>query len=827
MKKIFNKIIKKSKIIGFLIIFFITVMGLFLQDLKLDASSETLLLKNDSSLEFTRKINEKYNNQDFLVITYKPKTELLNENNIDFIIKLQEELFNNVNSIESINSIINVPLLQSPVIGISELANDIPTLKKYYLNKELTKEKKELIYKEFQTSPLYKNNLVSNDLSTTAILLNLKNDKKYFDLIKERKNNPNNSNINQEIKDYREYSLIKQKKEIDIIRNILKNNSNKGELFLGGVGMIQNDIIEFLKNDITSYGITLFLIFVFLLYILFKNITFVFMTLFISIISVILSTSLISLLGIEITVISSNFISLQLILTISLVIHLIIQYTELVEKYPQYKDKNFLIILTLMKKLSPSLFAILTTLVGFSSLMLADILPVVNLGIMMSISVLISLILTFIFFPIIMVNFYKNNKDNFNEFIDNLLFFCIYTINNKSRYIIYIVFILLSLSIIGISNLIVENSFINYFKSNTEIYKSMITIDKNLGGTTPLDIIINLKDNEKMDDDLKIVQTDVKKDDFDNSTFFDDFSDEFDEVGRPEYWFTQDKLKIIKEIHNYLLLNENIGYVQSISTILELGKILNKDKDLDSFSLGLLYKNFPEKYKDILLNPYLNIEDNQLRFSVRIIDSNKDLRRNILLKELQTDIKNILKDKGEVKLSNLMLLYNNMLQSLFSSQIKTLSVVAIFIFFMFLITFKNIKVSLISLISNIIPITIIFGLMGWLKIPLDVMTITIAAISIGIGVDDTIHYVHRFKEEYKNNNNDYRIAIENTHYNLGKAIIYTTVIIMIGFSILIFSNIIPTIYFGILTMFVMLLALLSTLFVLPYLLMKFNVYNNE
>ncbi len=432
----------------------------------------------------------------------------------------------------------------------------------------------------------------------------------------------------------------------------------------------------------------------------------------------------------------------------------------------------------------------------------------------MSLSIVVSLILSFIYFGILLAKF---------ERIENVKNLKIWTPINISKNIIIhnpklIIFgslLIIIFSVAGSMKLIVENSFINYFKKNTEIYKSMYLIDQKLGGTTPLDVIVNL--NTK---NVKIEEKQENNND-------DGFSDEFSEENSDEaYWFTSEKMDKINKIHNYLNSLSEVGYVQSFSTVLQVGKDLNDGKDLKSLELGVLYNKLPEEYKKILLYPYVDIENNQLRFTMRIKDSNDELRRNELLIKIEKDINKIVSHTDEVKLSNLMLLYNNMLQSLFDSQIKTLGVVLAFILAMFIILFRNMKLSFIAIISNIIPIVLIFGFMGIFNIPLDIMTITIASISIGIGIDDAIHYIHRYESEFAKDKN-YTNAMVRTHKALGSAMYFTTLIIILGFSILVFSNLIPTIYFGLLTAVTMFVSLVSSLILLPKLILLLKPFSDN
>jgi predicted RND superfamily exporter protein len=408
----------------------------------------------------------------------------------------------------------------------------------------------------------------------------------------------------------------------------------------------------------------------------------------------------------------------------------------------------------------------------------------------------------------------KTKLEKTNSF--SLIRHIITIVERRQKTVYFITFIIILFSISGIPKLIVENSFINYFKSSTEIYKSLTTIDQKLGGTTPLDIIITLK----KDKPKKIIKQNSQ-----SNAGFDGFESEYkNNANDPKYWFTPTKLKLVEKVHNYLLGIPYIGNVQSLATLLKLGKIIQHGRRLDNFELAIIYKKLPEKFKKILLSPYINIKMNELRVATRVKDSDKKLRRNKLLLKINKDLKKIINPKiASFKLGNMMVLYNNMLQSLFKSQILTLGVTILALFIMFIILFKSVKVAMIALLSNMIPVGAIFGVMGWGEIPLDMMTITIAAISVGIGVDDTIHYIHRFKEEFAKDKN-YIKSMRRSHQSIGYAMYYTSIAIIIGFSILITSNFIPTIYFGLLTVVVMFFALLCALILLPILLIRFKPF---
>ncbi|NOX16510.1 MAG: RND family transporter [Epsilonproteobacteria bacterium] len=804
-----NYILNFPKITLLVITLLATIFGYFATNLSIDASADTLLLNNDKDLAFTREISKRYYTPNFLVLTYAPKDKLLSKNSLQTLKSLSRDL-KKIKQITSVVSILNVPLLLSPARPIKELLQKIPTLSDIDTNKTLAKQ-------EFLHSPLYKDNLVSDDFKTTALLLNLKDDLKYRNFIEKRtqleklKDKGKLEQLQKAFKKYKDKKREITHKTLGQIRKVIAKYSNNAKMFLGGVSMIADDMIGFIKSDLMIYGSILLLMLIATLFIIFKEIKFVLIPILVSVVSVIFTTGFLGLFGWDVTVISSNFVSLQLIITLSIILHLIVKYKELVND--ENLSQKEIILQTILSKAKPTFFAIITTIAGFGSLVFANLKPVINLGYMMSIGVATSLVISFVLFPAIMMLFPKSKRPLIHSKKFSLTHSCSNLVINHGKMIMLIAFIIALVSIYGASKLRVENSFISYFKKNTEIYKGMEVIDKKLGGTTPLDLIVTFKK--------------AKKPKIDTSTdSFSEFDNEFENnQNKNQYWFSPNKMQTIQKIQTYLESLKEVGNVESFGTLLEIGKKLNKGKDLSTFELAVLYNEMPQKFRNIIINPYIDIKKDQVRFSMRITDSNPNLRRNELIHKIQRDMPKIIGDKSvKFRLSNLMILYNNMLQSLFESQILTLGAVVFILFLMFLILFRSLKISLIAITTNMIPVGIIFSVMGFADIPLDVMTITIASISIGIGVDDTIHYIVRFKEEYLKDKN-YIKAMQRAHNSIGYAMYYTSVAIILGFFILVFSNFIPTIYFGLLTILVMITSLTSALLLLPKLLIKYKVFS--
>ena len=815
MQKLYQHFILKYPLLVFtLILLFIGGFGTNVTKLEIDASAETLLLDGDKDLAFLRTIEKRFTTDDILVLAYKPKDALLSNKSLSTLNALTHDL-EALPMVTSVDSLLNVPLLYSPLTDMDSLLHHTRTLQTDEINKTLAKH-------EFLTSPLYKDSLVNKTFTISSVVIHLAKDTQYDTLQAQRKallakkhthtltqkEEQTLQEVNKKFKQHRDIQRKKVNENIHNIRHIIQKYQNSATLYLGGVQMIANDIVDYVKNDLATYGSILILLLIVVLGIVFKKPRWVFVPILICTLSVVAITSLLGYWGWEITIISSNFIALQLIITISIVLHLIVRHEELLSRYP-HASKKRMILLTMLSKATPTFFAIITTIAGFSSLLFSHIYPVINLGWMMSAGIVLSFLISFILFPALVMLLPKTKPTAPTKQTFTLSKFTTKILKHDKKAIYITTLLLVLFSLTGASRLIVENSFINYFKKDTHIYQGMKIIDQELGGTTPLDVVLTFSEEPP-----------ATSSSVDKSEEEDSFDDEFDDTSNQEqYWFTDEKIAIIHQVHDYLYGLKDTGDVRSFATLLDTGKILNKNKPLDSIEIALLYNKLPQKYKEIILSPYVNIAHNQVRFSARIKDSNEGLRRNDLLQKIKAHLHATLNpDVVQFRLTNLMVIYNNMLQSLFQSQIMTLSFVLLILSLMFLVLFRSLTLTLVALGVNMVPIGIIFGFMGWFQIPLDIMTITIAAIAMGIGVDNTIHYIHRFKEEL-HKGTDYFSAIEHTNESLGNAIVYTSTTIIIGFSILTLSNLVPTIYFGLLTMLVMVAALISNLILLPKLLL--------
>ena len=820
--RLFDKVILEHPrlvIVCFLVV--VSFLGYKAMDFKLDASAETLLLEHDKDLRYSRLINSRYGQHDYLFLTYVPKGDLFSDKTLGKLTQLRDEL-RQLERVSSVVSILDVPLLESPPVPIKELAGNVQSLESPTVDKKLARI-------EITESPIYQDLLISPDLKTTALLINFPVDGTYHDLLARRnrfrEKRANNQLSPAELAEFKEvterFQAHRDKmkndwhQDIAAIRAIMENYRGDADLFLGGVSMIADDMIGFIKSDLKMFGLGIFIFLIITLGIIFKKTRWILLPMLCCAFSAISMMGLLGLFGWEVTVISSNFISLQLIITMAITIHLIVRYRELLRDNPETSQRK-LVLDTVRFKLRPCLYAGLTTIAGFGSLLLCNILPVITFGWMMIAGIIVSLFVTFLLFPAGVMLLGKGGAQAGSGSQFSLTSILARFTEAHGVMIIVISCIAFIVGAVGISRLVVENCFIDYFKHTTEIYQGMKVIDQEMGGTTPLDVVIEI-DSPAAPDPIAASATDTQ-----DADEFAEF-DEFDEAEKDDkYWFTSDKMARVVRIHDYLDSLPETGKVLSLGTMMKIAEKLNKGEPLDNFKLALLYSELPDEFKSIVVTPYVSVEHDEVRLSIRVRDSEKSLKRNELLKRIRHDLISKLGLKEEhVHLTGMLVLYNNMLQSLFDSQILTLGITLLALMCMFLILFRSLKIALIAICPNLLSIGVVLGAMGWLNIPLDMMTITIAAISVGIAVDDTIHYIHRFIREFKVDRN-YIKTVRRCHESIGYAMYYTSVTIIMGFSILALSNFIPTIYFGLLTGLAMLIALVAALTLLPELLVLFK-----
>ena len=814
INQLYKKFLERPKLILITLILLFSFSIYNAKNFQLDASADSLLLENDPDLNYLRSVNERYLSEDFFVITYSPKKKI-NEESLKELKKFVDEI-NNIKWVSKTISVLNAPLFESSDQPLIEKINNIQYIVTpgIEINRALN---------ELKNSPVYKRLIINDDATTFGIVVYIKDNKKYLSALKTNKDfldkQQDNKLSEKDLKEFENHKEILEKlkkehnKNLEIynieIRSQISKYKNIADINLSGIPMIADDLISFVKKDITVFGSGVFIFILITLWFIFRDVRWVIFPLLSCFLSIAIMVGMLGYLNWKVTVISSNFISLMLILTMEINIHYVERYKQLQTEFPKKKE-NYLTYLTTTKIFTPILYAVLTTVLAFLSFIFCDIKPVIDFGWMMTLGLFISLFVSMILLPYLIIKF-KPKATPMHESKDSKLakLFAIIALNHRFLVLAFSTIILI-LSIYGMTRLKVENSFINYFDKKTEIYQGMKLIDEKLGGTTPLEIILKFKD------------LDNKKTKNDDDFFQGSDSNEY----KDSYWFTNFRVNNIVNVHKYLESLPEIGKVLSFYSVLQLGEKINDNKKLGPLEMAILYSKLPEDIKKSIVTPYVSIENNEARISLRIIDSNPNLNRKELLIKIQKDLEEKLKlKKDEFKITGVLVIFNNLLQSLFDSQIKTLGITFGGIFILLLILFKSLSWSIVAAIPNFTAALFILGSLGLFNVPLDMMTITIASITVGIAIDNSIHYIYRFREEFKINKN-YKKTIEICHKSVGKAIVNASLTIVFGFSILILSNFIPSIYFGIFTGLAMLTAMTLVLTLMPQLIAIIKPFKN-
>ena len=797
------------------LIFSISNIGNF----KLDASSDSLVLESDDDLKYYREVNSDYSSSDFLIVIFDPYEDLFSKKTISQVREMVT-VFENIEGVESVLSYLDAPLLFSPKMSMSELVDNLRTLEDEGADKDLARE-------EFKNSPLYTELLTDKDASYTAMQLILASNDKYDQAINKRYeildlmnsdkyspaiHDPALEAINEEIKLMNAKASIERDNLIVDTRNAMNEFRDGGDIYLGGTAMIASDMIGFIKSDLQYFALGVLIMFVVTLSIIFKKLRWVTMPLVSSALIALFVIGFLGWMDWRVTVVSSNFISLLLIISISLTIHLIVRYQELFETHSS-ATRQELVAMTLAQMLKPCFYTALTTIIAFASLGVSEIKPVIDFGKMMVAGIFFAFLFSFILFPIFMLLFTSDKGRESRDFSKGVTVIFSSITDKLGNYISLIAIALFSISIYGINQLTVENRFIDYFKPSTEIYKGMDLLDTKLGGTAPLDIVINAP--KDWNDSLEVEES-----------FDDDFGFE-DEGSQDGYWWNTISLQRLENIHDYIDSLPEIGKVLSVASGIKVARELKDGEPLSELDLALVKNMLPQDIKENLLSSYISEDENQVRISARVIESAEGLNRNELLNEISNNLQNEFSlEQDQFRLTGLAVLYNNMLQSLFDSQIGTIVIVFTIIFLMFLILFRSLYLSIIGIIPNLLAASVVLGTMGLFSIPLDIMTITVAAISVGMAVDNTIHYIHRFKKEFAISRN-YKNSMHNSHRTIGRAMFYTSLTIILGFLVFATSNFNPSVYFGFFVSLAMVMALLGALTLLPQLILYFKPLGKE
>ena len=814
--------------------------------IKLDASADSLLLQGDPSLEFYRQASARYRSEDFLLITWQPQAPLLSPESLQPLGRMADEL-RALGGVSSVVTVLDVPLLESPPVSLSEITSGepLPTLATPGLDMSLA-------LRELTTSPIYADLLVSRDGKTSAVQINLERDERYYSLLDKREalrtkreseglspaEEHSLRDVEAAFKAHTAVMLEEQDTLVKRVREIGAQYSTYARIFVGGVPMIAVDMVNFVANDVVVFGSAILGVMLLVLAIIFRRARWVVIPLVTCSATSVIMLGLLGALDWRMTVISSNFVAVLLIITLSLTIHLIVRYRELHAADPD-GDLHQRVLRSMQLMAVPCLYTAVTTMVAFMSLVVSGIQPVIDFGWMMTIGIVVGILMAFIVVPCMMLVWPAGKPHRHAGSDPPLTAYFARLADDRGRAIVVVSLALVVVTLVGITRLQVENRFIDYFDKSTEIYQGMQLLDSQLGGTIPLDILLRPPDAAAplpgLDVPPAAAVAPVAEDDpfaSDGDDFalssaaetepgwddeFDSDTDVFaaaDDAFVPSYWFSLAGMRDLDTVHNYVDSLPETGKVLSLSTIFTVIKHL-MGEDVGSVELALVQKSLPENIRAMMVDPYFSADNEEARITVRVKETSKSLRRDQFLKDLHRHLVQTLGFAPErVHFTGMLVLYNNVLQSLFRSQILTLGAVFLAILAMFLVLFRSLSLALIALAPNLLAAGMVLGIMGLLGIPLDIMTITIAAIVVGMGVDDCIHYVHRYMREFPVDRN-YRAALYRCHNSIGRAMYYTTVTVIIGFSTLTLSNFTPTIHFGLLTVVAMTVAVLGALLLLP------------
>ena len=730
MKFFFQSIIANKNLALFVLVTLSVILFSWIDKFRFDASSETLVLEDDLSYELYEEMNDRFSSSEFLVVALIDQDIFSNQGLIN-LRKLEAKLEDVIN-VSNVISILDAPLFEQPKLSLVKSA----TNDKYLLVDDLNliSAKQELI-----ESPLF-NQLIINNLGTAvAMQINL-DDAEDYDI------------------------TVKQ------IRDILKEDKNF-ESFLAGPAMIVSDTIAYIKNDVLTFGFLTFVMFFVLLIVFFRDFWSAFVIMSNASLVIYITICLLGYFDWPISIVSSNFLTLLFISSVAVSVHMIVKLKEGKTKKFSYEE-------SLAKIFIPCLYTALTTMVGFLSLILSNIQPVIDFGKMMAVGVIINLLISFVFIPALIG---LRGIAESAEFSLSKIYYKYLYLNTKNlfkNFGVPLIFLFLPIFIYLSSGLKVENKFIDYFDESTEIHQGMKFIDEELGGTTPIDIVFTLPEEEIFIDE--------------DDLFFSEGSE------TSQYWWRQKNMRLLKSIQSDLNQFPELGKDLSIVNGVLLAEKLNDFNEMGDLELAFVKNSLltNDKAKDVL-NSYISPDDRSARITFRIIDSYKDINRNDLLMKIDSYLANKLKDTNvEYQLSGLGVLYNNLLQSLFGSQITSLTFVFGAIFLMLLILFRSLLTSLIVIFVPLVAVGFVFSFMSLFSIPLDIMTITIASISVGMSVDYAIHIAWRFREEQKISRSSAEI---NTINSSGQAVLITAMTVIVGFLVFIFSNFNPTVLFGLLS----------------------------
>lgn len=760
--------------------------GSVLPGLRIEASSEALSLADDPDQQIYDESRATFGNDEYVFVTLSRK-DLFTPDGVATIDSLTRSLAE-VEGIAGVLSPTEVPLFFS--------SNRKPNLIQLRLQgvkslPKLTSPKVDLekARQELTTSPVFAGNLVSVDGRAANTVATFTIDKTLVEVTKdyltlrrrlEQAEGAEAAKIRERLKTvgprYRELETRRKDRRIAVVKDIRavadRLRSRGDELYASGIPIIVVDMVRYIEADMRIFGSLSLVFLALLLAIVFRKPRWVLAPILICAATAILVLAAFVLQDKRLTIVTANIPSLLVVIGLAHSIHIIVRERELLA---EGREEGRLAE-TLRSIFVPCLYTALTTGVGFASLVVAGIRPVVDFGLYMALGVGLALLLSFTALPALLSLFPRlaGADGSSGRESDRLAAVALGAWRHR-RVLVLVTLGLVVLSLIGVARIRVETRFIDYFRSSSPIHRSLTYIDQNLGGTTQLEVVLRAKKG---------------------------------------FFQTPRGLEIATDVEDMVRKQGNVGTVNGLASLARLARKIVKEGGVPGMPDAFLLKAvLPALGRDQLAG-YVTRDWSEVRIVARVRDTAADLDRNKLVGDIRAHVRTHESAGVEGHVTGVFVLYTNMLNSLTGSQYKTAGAVLLLIFLMMLGLFRDLRAAALCMVPNALPILFVMGLMGWLGIHLDMATVMIASISLGIAIDGTIHYTFRYREEVRKDG-DAAAAVERAQRTIGRAIFLTTLSSIAGFWVLTFSNFKPNVYFGLFTGLAMVTALAGTLTLLP------------
>lgn len=801
-----------------------------IRDFRLDASADSLLLDDDPALRELREVNGEYSlGGDFMIATWQPQGDPFAPQQLADLRALVEDL-RQLEGVSAVLSLLDAVIFPEEELSLGRLVEEMKILGQDSVDPGLAR-------RAVTQSPIFRNYMISPQGDVSGILVSVAPVSRESDaLITERYRLRDSgadparlaqveARIAANNQDYlgRSTRLVAQAREV-----VRRHTANGAQVHLGGPPLIIADMVDAVRQDLWVFGIAALGVFGLILSLLLRRLLWVVLPLSASMLTVGAMLGLLGLIGWEVTVVSSNFVALVMILSLSLGVHLVVRHRELSSRL-QVSDAE-LARATATQMFLPCAFASLTTAVAFGSLLVAGIKPVIEFGRMMMLGMAVAMAVVFTLIPAALTLGGKGRRVPAAEETQKpgMLGGALAWLALRPPWMVIGLAVGLGLLMLaGLTRLQVDNRFIDYFRQTTEIYRGMELIDTRLGGTVPMDVVLRApaswteRGSFDAEEAALLAEEDEELAELFGSLEEDAPAEEPDAL-QDSYWMTTAGIEQLRRVQRQIEAVPGIGKVISVLTTVRTGEQLRRGP-LNDLERAVMVNALPAAIREQLFAPYLSADGHSVRLSTRVVESTRDLRRAELLDRVEQAVQRAGVARDRFHVIGVAVLYSNTLQSLYGSLQGSLVIVLAAVLLMLLVLFRSFKVALLATSPNLLAALIVLGCMGWFGLPLDIMTVMVASISIGIAVDNSIHYSYRYRSEVQSGR-DWKDALYRSHATIGRGIYFTSMTIIGGFLIFLLSYFIPTILFGALTSLAMVMGLVGSMTLLPALYLYFRPF---